>query len=121
MSEQGKAGWKSDVKSWATRLQSGAMGNATAFTPAVRDFVNEHAAGARSAGPQKAPPRKTTTRSPGRLTPTVPAELKGTCAGMVSSCTVEEITSTHGLPGCAGGDDAFGAGSDRYLARRTTR
>lgn len=92
MSEQGKTGLEIRREVMGDAFVERAMGNATAFTQPLQDFVNEHAWG--SVWAREALPRK--TRSLITLAALTalkcPQELKGHVRGALNNgCTVEEI------------------------------
>ena len=92
MSEQGKTGLEIRREVMGDAFVERAMGNATAFTQPLQDFVNEHAWG--SVWAREALPRK--TRSLITLAALTalkcPQELKGLVRGALNiGCTVEEI------------------------------
>lgn len=92
MNEQGKTGLKIRREVMGDAFVERAMGNATAFTQPLQDFVNEHAWG--SVWARDTLPRK--TRSLITLAALAalkcPQELKGHVRGALNNgCTVEEI------------------------------
>lgn len=127
MSEQGKTGLEIRREVMGDAFVERAMGNATAFTQPLQDFVNEHAWG--SVWAREALPRK--TRSLITLAALTalkcPQELKGhaRCAEqrLHGGGNPRGTAALRGLCRGAGGDRCVpcGAGSDRYLAGRTAR
>ncbi|MDF5981393.1 carboxymuconolactone decarboxylase family protein [Pseudomonas aeruginosa] len=128
MSEQGKTGLEIRREVMGDAFVERAMGNATAFTQPLQDFVNEHAWG--SVWAREALPRK--TRSLITLAALTalkcPQELKGHVRGALNNGCIgggnpRGTAALRGLCRGAGGDRCVpcGAGSDRYLAGRTAR
>lgn len=104
MSEQGKTGLEIRREVMGDAFVERAMGNATAFTQPLQDFVNEHAWG--SVWAREALPRK--TRSLITLAALTalkcPQELKGHVRGALNNgCTVESARhccTARSMPGC---------------------